>query len=67
MGKKLFVFFIRAIYLRIKKRGFTLAEALIITVMTGACLLPIMGTMQNAQVRTENAAVCTFTSYRRNS
>ena len=37
-----------------KKTGFTLAEALIITVMTGACLLPILGTMQNAQVRTEN-------------
>ena len=37
-----------------RKQGFTLAEALIITVMTGACLLPILGTMQNAQVRTEN-------------
>ena len=36
-----------------RKNGFTLAEALIITVMTGACLLPILGTMQNAQVRTE--------------
>ncbi|MBQ2593381.1 MAG: hypothetical protein II567_08905, partial [Candidatus Riflebacteria bacterium] len=39
---------------KVTKRGFTLAEALIITVMTGACLLPILGTMQNAQVRTEN-------------
>ena len=39
---------------KIAKRGFTLAEALIITVMTGACLLPILGTMQNAQIRTEN-------------
>ena len=37
-----------------RKHGFTLAEAMIITVMAGACLLPIMGTMQNAQVRTEN-------------
>ena len=54
MNKQLFVFFIRAFYSRINKRGFTLAEALIITVMTGACLLPILGTMQNAQVRTEN-------------
>lgn len=36
------------------KRGFTLAEALIITIMTGCCLLPILGTMQNAQVRTQN-------------
>ena len=53
MSKKLFVFFIRAFFSRINKRGFTLAEALIITVMTGACLLPILGTMQNAQVRTE--------------
>ena len=54
MSKKLFVFFIRSFFSRINKRGFTLAEALIITVMTGACLLPILGTMQNAQVRTEN-------------
>ena len=38
---------------KFKKQGFTLAEALIITVMTGACLLPILGTMQNAQIRTE--------------
>ena len=37
-----------------RKHGFTLAEALIITIMTGACLLPILGTMQNAQVRTES-------------
>ena len=44
----------RVIALKLKKQGFTLAEALIITVMTGACLLPILGTMQNAQVRTEN-------------
>ena len=45
--------FCRGIVLKLKKHGFTLAEALIITVMTGACLLPILGTMQNAQVRTE--------------
>lgn len=36
-----------------KKRGFTLAEALIITVMTAFCLLPILGTMQNAQILTQ--------------
>ena len=54
MSKKLFGFYISAFFSRICKRGFTLAEALIITVMTGACLLPILGTMQNAQVRTEN-------------
>ena len=38
---------------KFRKYGFSLAEALIVTVMTGACLLPILGTMQNAQVRTE--------------
>ncbi|MBP5468323.1 MAG: hypothetical protein J6Z11_03670, partial [Candidatus Riflebacteria bacterium] len=38
---------------KIRKHGFTLAEALIITVMTGYCLLPILGTMQNAQNRTQ--------------
>ena len=54
MSNKLFIYFIRSFFSRINKRGFTLAEALIITVMTGACLLPILGTMQNAQVRTEN-------------
>lgn len=36
-----------------KKRGFTLAEALIITVMTAFCLLPILGTMQNGQILTQ--------------
>ncbi len=39
--------------IRIKKQGFTLAEALIITVMSGFCMLPILGTMQTAQSRTE--------------
>ena len=38
---------------KVKKQGFTLAEALIVTVMTGYCLLPILGTMQNAQSRTQ--------------
>ena len=38
---------------KLKRQGFTLAEALIITVMTGYCLLPILGTMQNAQSRTQ--------------
>ena len=37
-----------------KKQGFTLAEALIITIMTGYCLLPILGTMQNAQKKAES-------------
>ena len=37
----------------LKKHGFTLAEALIITIMTGYCLLPILGTMQNAQKKAE--------------
>ena len=53
----MFNIFFRFFYIfntKFKKYGFTLAEALIITVMTGACLLPILGTMQNAQVRTEN-------------
>ncbi len=54
MIKKLICFFLRFFCLKIRRQGFTLAEALIITVMTGACLLPILGTMQNAQVRTEN-------------
>ena len=36
-----------------RKHGFTLAEALVVTVMAGYCLLPILGTMQNAQVRVE--------------
>ena len=54
MIKKLFADCLHSILYKIKKQGFTLAEALIITVMTGVCLLPIMGTMQNAQVRTEN-------------
>ena len=57
MNKKVFAVFLRIFFLDFAKRtklGFTLAEALIITVMTGACLLPILGTMQNAQVRTEN-------------
>ena len=39
---------------KFRKHGFTLAEALIITVMTGYCLLPILGTMQNAQTRAQN-------------
>lgn len=46
--------FLHSFFFNNSKRAFTLAEALIITVMTGACLLPILGTMQNAQVRTEN-------------
>ena len=54
MIKKLICFFLLSFCLKNKRRGFTLAEALIITVMTGACLLPILGTMQNAQIRTEN-------------
>ena len=44
----------RSVLSKIKKHGFTLAEALIITVMTGYCLLPILGTMQNAQTRAQN-------------
>ena len=54
MSKKLLAFFNRIFCSRINERGFTLAEALIITIMTGVCLLPILGTMQNAMVRTEN-------------
>ena len=52
MFYKIFSSFYSFFY-KFRKQGFTLAEALIITVMTGACLLPILGTMQNAQVRTE--------------
>ena len=52
MFYNVFSFFYSFVY-KFRKQGFTLAEALIITVMTGVCLLPILGTMQNAQVRTE--------------
>ena len=54
MIKKLICKLLSLFTIKYRKFGFTLAEALIITVMTGACLLPILGTMQNAQVRTEN-------------
>ena len=37
-----------------KKHGFTLAEALIVSVMAGYCILPILGTMQNVSNRAES-------------
>lgn len=37
----------------LKRRGFTLAEALIVSVMAGYCILPILGSMQNASNRAD--------------
>lgn len=44
---------IRGFVRKCKRFGFTLAEALIVTVMAGYSILPILGTMQNASNRAE--------------
>ena len=42
------------IFLYLKRRGFTLAEVLIATVIAGYCILPIVGSMQGGIRHTEN-------------
>ncbi len=54
MSDKSFFNKLNSFWLKLKRQGFTLTEALIITIMTGYCLLPILDTMQNAQTRTQN-------------
>lgn len=41
------------LFRKMAKRGFTLIEALIATVLVGACIMPIVGTMQNAESMTQ--------------
>lgn len=38
----------------LKKRGFTLIEALIATIIAGYCILPIMGTLQSGMEKTQS-------------
>lgn len=41
------------LFRKMAKRGFTLIEALIATVLVGTCIMPIVGTMQNAESMTQ--------------
>lgn len=45
--------FLNGFIKKCKRWGFTLAEALVVTVMAGYAILPILGTMQNASKRAE--------------
>ncbi|PKL42331.1 MAG: hypothetical protein CVV41_14415 [Candidatus Riflebacteria bacterium HGW-Riflebacteria-1] len=42
------------LFLYLKRRGFTLAEILVATVIAGYCIMPIVGTMQGGIRHTEN-------------
>lgn len=45
---------IQKIIRKLAKRGFTLVEALIATILVGSCIMPIVGTMQNAANMTQH-------------
>jgi len=37
----------------LRSRGFTLVEALVVTIIAGYCILPVIGTMQGGMIQTE--------------
>ncbi len=37
----------------LKSRGFTLVEALVVTIIAGYCILPVIGTLQGGLIQTE--------------
>ena len=41
------------LFRKLSKRGFTFIEALVATILVGSCIMPIVGTMQNAESMTQ--------------